>query len=247
MIAIDTAHAPEAAAAGDAGANRRMVLAGGALAVAGAAGVALTPRRRAVLLGSAKLSDVLPRAVGPWSVAQGVDAILPDSQPADFYDQVATRDFAADGLPPIMLLTAYGAAQRGLIRVHRPEVCYESAGFILENPRDYVVPLGAGQAIPARTFIADRQDRREQVLFWIRVGQSLSLQTREQKLAMLERGLEGVIPDGVLVRVSTLWPDATQGLRALTAFSQALVVGAPARLREILVGAPNATRTARTA
>jgi EpsI family protein len=247
MIALDASHGQAPAPAGDAGATRRMVFAGGALAVAGAAGFALTPRRRAALLGAAKLSDVLPRQVGPWAVAQGAGAILPDSEPADFYDQVATRDFAAAGLPPIMLLVAYGAAQRGLIRVHRPEICYESAGFVLENPRDYPVALDAGHAVPARTFVADRQDRREQVLFWIRVGQSLSLQTREQKLAMLERGLQGVIPDGVLVRVSTLWPDTAQGLKALTAFAQALVGAAPPRVRELLVGAPSATKVSQRA
>ena len=250
MTTVEHAHPHLTAARPTFDANRRTAVAGGALALLGAAALVMTPRRRMDVLGKAKLGDVMPHAVGPWRETSGDGVIVPDADtdPGEYYDQMATRDFSGRDLPAVMLLTAYGAAQRGLIRVHRPETCYESAGFVLQHERDTTIPLAGGASIPAHTFLANRADRREQVLYWIRMGDSLTLNSRRQKIAMLERGLQGVIPDGILVRVSTLEPDAARGMQALQLFSRTLVATAPAKLHKLLVGdAIAATTAGRTA
>ncbi len=222
-------------------ATRRSAMVGGLLALAGGGALALTPRRREVTL-AGKLVDALPHRVGGWSEVPADGVIVPEeTDPGDYYDQVVARSFHATGAPEIMMLAAYGAAQRGLIRVHRPEVCYASAGFGLHGAHGQAVPLGAGHAIPGRTFTAERDGRREQVLFWTRVGDSLTLDSRLQKVAMLRRGLQGVIPDGLLVRLSVVGMEPAAAVRVLTAFGGSLVAAATPAARVLLVGPPSAT------
>jgi EpsI family protein len=169
--------------------------------------------------------------------AAGGSLILPeDGQPTDVYDQVLTRTYTAANLPGIMLLIAYGAAQSGLMKVHRPEVCYASSGFSIRNDRPVDIPLGIAAPIAAKGFLAVREDRLEQVLYWTRISNAFPRDLTAQRLVMVERGLGGVIPDGVLVRCSTLAGDPQAGQAAMAAFARALVASADPLGRALLIG-----------
>ena len=165
-----------------------------------------------------------PGRLGSWVDSGSGGLILPESQTvASVYDKVLTRSYLAPGLPSVMLLIAYGAAQSGLMQVHRPEVCYQSAGFRIENDRTAQVPLRDGRALPAKRFTALRGQRTEQVLYWTRIADRFPTSLFAQRVLMVEAGLRGLLPDGLLVRLSTLGGDADFSYHVLRHFAQNLV------------------------
>jgi EpsI family protein len=205
----------------------------------GVAGVALgvTPRRHEATLGRHRLEDVIPARIGPWSVATAAPLVLPEgNQPTDVYDQVYARAYAGANVPPMMLLVAYGAAQSGLMKVHRPEVCYASSGFSIrdDGPADLVATTG--DMIPAKSFVAVREDRTEQVLYWTRISNTFPRDLASQRLVMLELGVGGVIPDGVLVRCSTFGSGRTTA-QTLQLFVGHMIAAAGPAGRDLLLGA----------
>jgi EpsI family protein len=183
------------------------------------------------------LADLLPNVAGAWTNATADGFILPeDTAPEDVYDQVLTRAYAAPGLPPVMLLVAYGSAQSGLMKVHRPEVCYSAAGFAISDNHQTEVKLAPGKTVAAREFLGKREDRAERVLYWTRISNRFPTSLTEQRVIMIERGMQGVIPDGVLVRLSTLAPTSAVADAALLGFASALYASANGALRSLLVG-----------
>ena len=165
--------------------SRRSVALGiGFVATAGIA-AAVTPRRHERSLGGARLDDVVPAQVASYQAVPGGSLVLPeDEQPTNVYDQVLGRTYTSASLPGIMLLIAYGAAQSGLMKVHRPEVCYASGGFSIHDDRPVDIPLGAGAPIAAKTFLAVRGDRAEQVLYWTQISNAFPRDLTGQRLVM---------------------------------------------------------------
>lgn len=216
--------------------RRRLLIGVGLLATAGAAAAA-TPRRHEQALAGRPIASVIPEDLPGWRARAADNLVLPEvTEPGSFYDQVLGRDYiSADGRV-VMLLIAYGSAQSGLMKVHRPEVCYTSAGFRL-SPLTRLQIAAEGRApIPAALFEASRDPRREEVLYWTRVANSFPSSMNEERFATLRSGLHGVIPDGVLVRISTLTQTGAADEHILTNFAQALLHGAPANGRRLLLG-----------
>lgn len=219
------------------GLDRRQALLGlGLLATAGAAAAA-TPRRFERQLGAQKVADLLPSGFGEWRERPNGDVIVPEeTQPDSVYDQVATRTYVNGAGAPVTLLIAYGAAQSGLMKVHRPEVCYASAGFQIADAGDYALSLEDRAIVPARTFQGLRSPRREQVLYWTRVANAFPQSMNAERWVSFRAGLRGVIPDGVLVRFSTSEPDLASGSQLLSRAARGLVQACGPVGRRFLVG-----------
>ena len=218
--------------------SRRSLFVGAGFATVACGALAITPRRHERTLGRSRLEDVIPVQVGPWRVAAGQGLVLPDAgQPSDVYDQVSARAYLGPALPTMMLLVAYGAAQSGLMKVHRPEVCYASSGFSILDDRATDIPSATGEIIAAKSFLAVREDRTEQVLYWTRISNAFPRDLTAQRLVMLNLGVRGVIPDGVLVRCSTFGADVANGKTALLTFVRNLLASAGPAGRDILIGA----------
>ena len=214
--------------------RRHLIIGSACLGTAGVAAV-LTPRRHEAIAGSAKLGDIVPRQVAGWASQPSSALILPETeQPDSVYDQVLTRTYFAPGSPAIMLLIAYGAAQSGLMKVHRPEVCYASSGFSVGPISPADVSVG-GQTVAAETFAAHRQDRAEQVVYWTRVSNGFPRDLTAERWLVLVRGAQGLIPDGILVRASVLGV-GPQAVNELRRFLTALVSTASGVERDVLIG-----------
>jgi len=209
--------------------RRTLLIGAGSAVTAGLAGI-MTPRRYEPGVSGVRLEDVIPQTVGPWSTQTGGAFIMPeDKAAATAYDQVFTRRYSAANGPDIMLLIAHGAALSGLMRVHRPEICYVSAGFQIRGLQSLDLPISGAKTIAAQSFLGVRDDRMERVLYWTRIAGVFPRDLMAQRLAMLRLGLEGVIPDGVLVRISA--EGAGETAPALKRFALDLVrqSGPPAR------------------
>jgi EpsI family protein len=142
----------------------------------------------------------------------------------------------------VMLLIAYGDTQNDLLQLHRPEACYPAFGFAITGSRKTLVPLANGVFVPARALTASSAQRVEQILYWTRIGEHLPTDGREQRIAKLEDQLAGIVPDGVLVRISMIADDAEQGLALNRAFATDLMKAIPARNRSMLIGTSAANR-----
>ena len=106
-----------------------------------------------------------------------------------------------------MLSIAYGADQLGeSMQVHRPEFCYSSQGF--QITKNAVSQMSTSEGIvPVRRLIAQAGSRTEPITYWITVGEQAALPGLSRKLAQLRYGLTGTVPDGMLIRVSSIGID----------------------------------------
>jgi EpsI family protein len=135
-----------------------------------------------------------------------------------------------------MLLIAYNNTQDGVVQAHRPEVCYPAGGYQITPTSPVEIPRASGAPIPANVFTAVGPDHTEQVLYWTRMGANFPRSWAQQRLAIAESNLAGIIPDGTLVRVSMVAEEMPSALAELKRFVSELVYDAPPLLRRVLTG-----------
>lgn len=218
------------------------------LGAAGAA-YALKPRHRLALMGSKKLDAMIPRRFQGWE-EQPSDAIVRPEDEDDLakllYSQVVGRLYVHDSGPTVMLLIAYGDTQNDLLQLHRPEVCYPAFGFEIEGNRRVDVPLDDGVFVPARALVAAGAQRIEHILYWTRIGEHLPTDNREQRLAKLEDQFSGIVPDGILVRISIVGDDPGKALAINQRFAADLLRAILPADRASLIGSAIAEKLARS-
>jgi len=209
--------------------NRREALFGGALALGGALGLGLQPRVEAPVWATTPLGALVPETLPGWQAMPGVaETIVPVDESgfvARTYGAVLARIYGNAAGKQVLTVIACAAGTRGGRQIHRPEGCYPAAGFTIEAERDQSVRLSDGSAVPGRFLTARADDRIEQVLYWIRVGDRFPQSVLAQELVALHSALAGVAADGVLVRLSTVGGDAAGACALLTRFAGALVAG----------------------
>ncbi len=225
--------------------RRREILAGIACLGGAACAAALRPRERVSLIGEAQLERLIPARCGAWTMVPGGGVVVPegdDSLAARLYSQIVTRIYAGPEGAAVMLLVAYGDTQSDLLQLHRPETCYPAFGFDVTRSRLVPVALAGGDALPARFLTARRSDREERILYWTRIGEHLPQSNRAQRLVRLEDQIDGLIPDGVLVRISTLDADDAAAIGHAQAFARAMLGAMTPLGRRALVGSRLAAR-----
>jgi EpsI family protein len=224
------------------------VLIGGGMAITAYLAAAAKPRHHEDVIGHDRLANVLNGPVGDWqALPDAAIGIANDTETTEVYDQILTRVYASPTRPPVMLLIAYGAAQSGLMKLHRPDVCYDSSGFRVVDPHNKNLQITKDVAIRTKRFRATRGTRDEQVLYWTRMGDAFPTDFGGQQLSIFGEGLRGLIPDGILVRISTLGPPNAATELALETFARELVTGSSPKGRLLLVGQINASTIARKA
>ncbi len=173
--------------------------------------VALKPDHRLVdELPPLSLEDAIPKSFGEWRVDTSIVPIdpSPDLQANldEIYSQLLARTYVNGNGERIMLSIAYGADQSGDgSQVHRPEFCYTAQGFqvMANNVGSLVTQYGT---LPVRRLLAVQGRRNEPITYWITVGDKATLPGLSRKVEQLAYGLTGKIPDGMLVRVSSISP-----------------------------------------
>jgi len=194
------------------------------LAIAGLSEWATPRRMMAIESPLPSLGSLLPLKIGPWLgeeasrhqlVAADVQAVLDH-----LYQQTLSRFYRHPQAGVVMLSAAYGGDQSDATRVHRPEVCYPAQGFVMGPLHRDGLTLG-------------RYPHR-QVLPVSRVTPSL-----EQKMIQIQYGLTGVVPDGLLMRVSSLNADAAQAWWTHRRFIDALFMAVDTPYRARVFGDPD--------
>jgi EpsI family protein len=205
--------------------NRRFVASlvlGVAMALTSALTGALTPKVRvAAAEDRFSLEAMIPASFDGWTIDQNVIPLKPDPEQQSvlehIYDQTLARTYIDRAGNRVMLSIAYGGDQSKALQLHLPEVCYVAQGFqmLKEKPDALATRYGS---LPVKRLVA-RQDRRnEPITYWITIGDKAVMSGIEQKLQRLAYGLSGKIPDGMLVRVSTIQANEDDAYRVQDRF-----------------------------
>ncbi len=218
--------------------SRRDLLIGGACLAVGGATFARMPRHRLASIPKGQLEKLAPDRIGAWryETTSGIVLPPPDELARLLYDQQVTRAYLSDTQQPVMVVMAYGSSQGGMLQVHRPEICYPASGFRLTETHTEQLPLGGGRSIPVRIFTAASDTRVEQVMYWTRIADALPTSWTSQRIAIMESNLQGAVPDGLLVRLSTVAESGTAGQALLGDFARAMLATVGPNGRRQLLG-----------
>jgi EpsI family protein len=206
--------------------TRRSILIAGSM-VAVAAATAAT--RRA--LGEAKaapppeLARIVPRQFAGWRELPSAPSVVSaqtQEMLQSIYNEMLARAYAAADGYQVMLSIAYGGDQRGVLRAHKPEVCYPAQGFKLLDVADGTLSTEHGP-IPTRTLRTVLGPRHEPVMYWFAFAGRTSASTWERRLQSVRMSLTGQVPDGLLFRVSSIDADAQRAWQRQGDFVRALL------------------------
>ena len=155
-----------------------------------------------------RLEDAFPNAFADWTIDSTLRPMVPNPQVQRFvasvYDQTLARTYANARGYRVMLSAAYGGRQNDSMDAHRPEQCYPAQGFIItKGTWRATLPID-GQALPVRRMVATLGVRNEPITYWLVVGREVTQFGLAYKWVTLKYGLTGRIPDGMLVRVSSI-------------------------------------------
>jgi EpsI family protein len=184
-----------------------------ALMLAGAgAAYALKPRH---MLADDKapvvLERIVPSTVGEWHEDNTVTLVTLDptvqAKLDSLYSQTLNRAYINAQGDRILVSIAYGKNQNSQsTAAHRPEFCYSAQGFHMESKGYNTIEL-KGRQLKTVQLLADKDGRIEPISYWVTLSDQAIVPGVERKLAQLRYGLQGLIVDGMLVRVSSLSPD----------------------------------------
>lgn len=221
--------------------RRRAVLFLGASAAASGLSVAMVPHHKLAddrPLGS--LEKIIPGAFDSWSTDRSMPVVLPapdvQAKLDAIYNQVLSRTYIDAVGQRIMLSLAYGGDQSDGLRAHRPEVCYSAQGFSTRGLRLDHLTLGQRQ-IPVTRLIAQQGSRVEPITYWMTIGTLVARTGLETKFAQLKYSIRGLVPDGLLIRVSNLSADTDRSYALHDLFVTQLIAAMATTDRWRVVGA----------
>lgn len=210
----------------------------------------LRPRTRLRLFPPGRLEDIIPLSFGVWTELPGGNIIAPttpNSLADRLYSATVSRLYISNRyrMPPVMLLVAYGGEQSDLLQLHRPETCYPAVGLEITARELGQIPMPGATMLPATMLTAESTGRRENIVYWTRLGEEFPRSSGEQRRDRLKTAMAGIIGDGILVRASTIQTTTTAAdFTYLKRFFYDLVEGLSPAARRGFIGTERAARIA---
>lgn len=225
----------------------QIILASVAILLSAVLAQVLAPRElMARTMASMDLQQVIPRQFGTWTLVPGLSPVTPadpegyvqpDPYSAKIYSQEVGRGYTDGHGNVVMLLVAYGPVQNFRLKAHRPEMCYTAAGFRISDKHGAAISYRAGaEPIKMTRLIAERETRFEPISYWMRVGNDIATGVVDRQIIRLKYGLRGIIPDGALIRVSTIGLSQEASFKLQDQFIRDLLAAIPAKERDFFTG-----------
>lgn len=214
---------------------RRSIVIGAAMALVSVGATLAMPKPQVTSESQIpNLELLLPSQFGRWSIDRTIVplAVSPDVEQmlATLYDRTVARTYVNDVGERVMLSVAYGANQSRALQLHKPEVCYVAQGFRLADLRPGQWSAG-GYTVPTMHMVTSIGARVEPVTYWLRIGDDIARGWFEQNKVRLKYGTRGLIPDGVLFRISSIGADPAAAFELQRRFVDEMVgqMSAPAK------------------
>ncbi len=210
------------------------------MVLSGALTMALTPTTRvADQQERFDLEIMIPEKFGDWKIDKSILPLQVDTEVQTsldkIYNQTLARTYVNSLGEHIMLSIAYGGDQSDNLAVHKPEVCYYVQGFEIIKTFSDEVFTQYGK-LPIKRLLAIKGNRSEPITYWITIGNKAVLPGFDQKLQQLRYGLTGSVPDGMLVRISSISFDESKAYRLQVAFIEDLLLTINTKDRVRLIG-----------
>jgi len=217
------------------------VVLGVAMAATSALTGALTPKEKlAGMRADFSLETMIPKSFGGWSVDASLVPLAPDPTQKEMidtlYDQTLSRTYVNAQGQHVMLSIAYGGDQSKQLQLHLPEVCYVAQGFTMMKNRGDELATGFG-TVPVKRLVARQNARNEPITYWVTIGDKAVMSGIDQKMQRFMYGLSGRIPDGMLVRVSSIEADEAGAYQVQDRFVRQMLAALKPRDRSRLLGA----------
>ncbi len=217
------------------------VILGVAMAGTSALTGALTPTQKvADARANFNLDAMIPKSFAGWTIDNSVVPLTPDPNQkeliAALYDQTLSRTYVNAQGQRVMLSIAYGGDQSKQLQLHLPEVCYVAQGFDMLKDRRDELATGFGK-LPVKRLVARQNARNEPITYWVTIGDKAVMSGLDQKMQRFLYGLSGRIPDGMLVRVSTIEADESNAYKVQDRFVKQMLGALDPQARSRLLGA----------
>lgn len=172
------------------------------------------------------LAAVVPTAFGGWheEINLLTQVVNPQQKGGidKIYSQTLSRTYVNTQGYRIMLSIAYGKNQSDALQLHKPEICYPAQGFTLLNK--HISPLDLlGTPISATRLVTSLGQRFEPITYWTIVGDHIVTSGTDKKLTEMRYSLAKRIPDGMLVRVSSIDKGSENAYAKQSQFANAMV------------------------
>lgn len=168
---------------------------------------ALVPQKQNLSITTVDLENSIPKAFANWQEVKlnRLQVINPNENDLvdKLYTKVLERTYSNGKSGAVMLSIAFGDEQRDDMLAHFPEVCYPAQGFNVDDIKTRTIRV-LQQNFDVRFMRAQKGDRKEDVTYWLRVGEKIVASRSDQKIASIGYGLKGIIPDGLIFRVSSI-------------------------------------------
>ena len=192
------------------------------------------------------LEQIVPRQFDGWHELHESTSLIINQQQTELlkklYSQTLSRLYINTEGTIVMLSIAYGANQSDAVALHYPEICYPAQGFEIISNTNNMLNTKFNN-INVKRLITKLMNRTEPVTYWSTLGDSVVQAGTETKLAQLHYGIKGKIPDGLIVRVSTISTQTKDAFQTQDKFIQAMIAAMPPQTRLRFAGIPLSTPT----
>lgn len=173
-----------------------------------------------------KLATLIPMNFGDWRGQDTDGVVVADPQMLrnlqTIYTETLSRTYVDSKGRRIMLSIAYGDDQRDGMELHYPEVCYPAQGFQQKAASEAKIATPHG-TINVKRLVMTTGPRNEPITYWTMVGAYQTSKGLQKKVNEMRYSFKGLIPDGMLVRMSSISYDTEQTYRDHEAFIQDLI------------------------
>jgi EpsI family protein len=208
---------------------------------ASALAIAITPRQyMGDIYVRQKLAQIVPGKFADWEIDRSIVPVPPSPELQqtldETYDETLALTYRNREGQRVMLSLAYGRNQHKGMNTHRPEICYPGQGFKVVSPSVEGSVAVQGRNITVRRLVAAMGSRNEPITYWLLVGEHITQFGFQQRLTAIKYGLSGEVPDGVLVRVSSIDRDNAEAFKLQERFIQDLLQAISPDQRQRLLG-----------
>ena len=172
------------------------------------------------------LKTMVPIAFGEWQEQPSASFQIIDPQQKEtlerIYSDTLSRTYVSSQGYRIMLSIAYGKNQSKALELHAPEICYPAQGFALLEKQTVTLDL-PDSPILANRLRTNLDQRFEPVTYWTVVGGHVTTNALEKRLTEMRYAMRGRIPDGMLVRLSSIDKDTDKAYFIQGLFARDLI------------------------